>query len=153
LVILLGDRGQVHIIGQAWGDNPPSHVWFYTHWGCHELIDTVRRGMIKAKGGERETTWGVIPESSRWDDDEYFARAIFQEMVGDHDGLTGYGIFGGENGQHGDVYRTVTINVPEKTVRVYTDSSYTKDKLRFEGSFEDFVNTAEESIQWYDPDE
>ena len=69
----MGDRAQVKI---KMGDNPD--LYLYTHWGGSGLIEYVRTALTKR--------W-------RWDDEEYLARIVFDEMAGgQHDEETGLGI-------------------------------------------------------------
>jgi hypothetical protein len=67
----MGERGNI-CVKQAQGQ-----VWFYTHWRGHE-IKTVVQNALKKK--------------ERWDDGEYLARIIFDELRGDDSGTTGFGI-------------------------------------------------------------
>ena len=105
----MGDRGQVHIKDEE--------VWLYTHGGATDLIETVRTAL--------EKKW-------RWDDPEYLARIIFDEMVGDNQGNeTGYGIGGG---QHGDVWRIITLDCGVNKITVEDNGEKT-----LEQSFNDFI--------------
>jgi len=99
----MGDRAQVLI--------KDTGVFLYTHWDGTELIKTVKRALAKRQ---------------RWDDPEYLARIIFDEMVGENQGKeTGFGI-GTE--QHEDVWRVITIDCEEKTVKIKdTDRDIRKD--------------------------
>jgi hypothetical protein len=77
-------------------------VWFYTHWGATELVETVQEALRRGK--------------LRWDDEEYLARIIFNQMTGpDWKSTTGYGI---GLSKHGDVWQVVTVNCVEQTVSV-----------------------------------
>jgi len=88
----MGDRAQVRFI-----DRFGNKVWFYTHWRGSDLEETVRRAIKRADDG------------GRLDDDEYFARIVFNEMTrGEELETTGFGI-GFE--KHGDVSRVITINL------------------------------------------
>lgn len=99
----MGDRGQVRFIYSDYSeDGDGGEVWFYTHWGASELVGIVQSALRRGKG--------------RWDDDEYLARIIFCEMVGnDVDGTTGYGI---GMSKHGDVWQVVTVDASNNTVTV-----------------------------------
>ena len=67
----MGDRANVKVVD---GD---STVYLYTHWAGTELPETLAR---------------ALGRQARWDDGQYLARIIFQEMLGDDDGALGYGI-------------------------------------------------------------
>ena len=89
----MGDRAQVHIKDEK--------VWLYTHWGRSGLVEDVKRALAKRL---------------RWNDPEYLARIIFEEMVGDQTGTeTGFGI---GCAQHGDVFDYVEINCENQTVSI-----------------------------------
>jgi hypothetical protein len=88
----MGDRSHVYI--------EDTGVYLYTHWRGHELPQTVALALSREE---------------RWRDPEYLARIIFDEMVGDNDSATGYGI-GTE--QHGDVYRVVRVDCSEQEITV-----------------------------------
>ena len=106
----MGDRGQVHIKDEG--------VWLYTHWSAHNLIETVKRAMAKK--------W-------RWDDPEYLARIIFDEMVGNQQGQeTGFGI--SSKGPHGDEWRIITIDCASQIVSLSDNGALPS---RF--SFTDFI--------------
>jgi len=105
----MGDRGQVLVKDEG--------IYLYTHWSATELIDTVKTALAKR--------W-------RWDDPEYLARIIFDEMTKDsHGEETGYGI---GSGKHGDIWRLITIDCESQTVTVEDDN-----KEIFRGTFEEFL--------------
>jgi len=90
----MGDRGSVHIKDEK--------VWLYTHYGASELTKTIKK---------------ALAHKQRWNDAEYLARIIFDEMTrGCCRPYTGYGISG--RGPHGDELRIVTIDVENQTVKV-----------------------------------
>lgn len=68
----MGCRGQI-AIEQEEGD-----IYLYTHWRGDEIEDIVRKAL--KRGHER------------WDDPEYLARIVFDEMVNGDKDTTGYGI-------------------------------------------------------------
>lgn len=117
----MGDRGQVKING----------VYLYTHFGASELIKDVQIALAKR--------W-------RWNDLEYLARIIFDEMKGD-DFITetGYGI---GTKLHGDVWRLIEVN---KNEIIVWDISYTK-KLK-KKRIQEFKGTFEEFLEWKPKDE
>lgn len=53
-------------------------IYLYTHWSGYELPETLRKGLVKGR--------------SRWDDETYLGRVLFQEMIGTDNGVTGFGI-------------------------------------------------------------
>jgi len=113
--LTIGDRAQVKIKGHA-----DTCVYLYTHWGGYRVEMEVRKALALKE---------------RWDDDEYLARIIFCEMIGDNtEGTTGYGI---GTGEHGDIGLLITVDTVQQDVlihHVYADY----DDKKF--SFEDFIN-------------
>jgi hypothetical protein len=108
----MGDRGQVFIEDEG--------VWLYTHWGATGLIDDVKRALAKK--------W-------RWDDPEYLARIILEEMVGptQYGTETGFGISG--EGPHGDEWRIITVNCKEKTITIQDNEGNPRSY-----TFENFID-------------
>jgi hypothetical protein len=110
----MGDRAQVQI--------KPSGVFLYSHWGGNELPDDVHRALSKR--------W-------RWNDEEYLARIIFDEMTaGCSDEETGFGI---STSKHGDVWRLIIIDCDRQEVLI---EDHGKPVSR--QSFEDFVKPENE---------
>jgi hypothetical protein len=111
----MGDRGQVQIkLGGKDKD-----VYLYTHWDATGLIETVKKALTKK--------W-------RWDDPEYLARIIFDEMVGKDQGEeTGFGI---GTAKHGDIWRLIIVDVPNNKISIQDDG-----KNRGLYSFDDFIDT------------
>jgi hypothetical protein len=108
----MGDRGQVLMKNEK--------VYLYTHWGASELIKDVEKAIAKRV---------------RWDDEEYLARIIFDEMIGKNKGEeTGFGI-GGK--KHGDIWRLITVDCDNETITVDDN-----DKNIFNGDFEEFLKWA-----------
>ena len=107
----MGDRGQVYIKDE--------NVWLYTHWGASELTKTVRKALAHKR---------------RWEDAEYLARIIFDEMTrgGGDCPYTGYGISG--RGPHGDAWRIITVDVGNKVVRVEDNGV-----VEIETTFDEFI--------------
>ncbi len=111
----MGDRAQVHIVDE--------NVWLYTHWDGSQLIETVRAALSKK--------W-------RWDDPEYLARIIFDEMVGKNQGKeTGFGI---SSGGSGDVDLIVSVNCKQQTVEAKKTNGFVSGKVILSESFADFTN-------------
>lgn len=89
----MGDRGQVYIKDEK--------TYLYTHWGATDLPAQVERAIAKK--------W-------RWDDPEYLARIIFDEMTdGSHGEETGFGI---GHSQHGDIWMLVIVDCKKQTVTI-----------------------------------
>lgn len=92
----MGDRGQVYVHE---GDEPG--VYLYTHWGASHLTNTVK---------------GALAKHWRWEDGEYLARIIFEEMIaGSEHTETGYGI---GTQLHGDVWKVVDVDCATQHVKV-----------------------------------
>ena len=117
----MGDRAQVHIKDEK--------VWLYTHWGRLSLVEDVKRALAKRL---------------RWNDPEYLARIIFEEMVGDQTGTeTGFGI---GCAQHGDVFDYIEINCENQTVSIVEtkrEMGGTDLLVTDTCSFEEFVSRIE----------
>ena len=107
----MGDRGQVHIKDEG--------VWLYTHWGATDLDETVKRAISKR--------W-------RWNDPEYLARIIFDEMIGEEQGSeTGFGI--SSKGPHGDEWKIIEIDCQNQTISI---NEYDGENIKTY-SFDDFI--------------
>lgn len=77
----MGDRGNIAIREEAdWLSlNPQEAVFLYGHWAGDGLPETLRAALARSR--------------SRWEDTQYLARVIFEEMIRDRIGDTaGYGI-------------------------------------------------------------
>jgi hypothetical protein len=92
----MGDRGNVKMV---FGEGPA--VFLYTHWQGTELPQTVAKALEK----------GV----SRWDDPAYLSRVVFQEMIGNDDDVTGFGIAPYEIDPN---HETIEVNCALKLVRI-----------------------------------
>lgn len=70
----MGDRANVYI-----HEGARPGVYLYTHWDGYRLPNVVQDALRRGE--------------SRWNDDQYLARIVFCEMVGDQTkGESGYGI-------------------------------------------------------------
>lgn len=129
----MGDRANI-VIRDTWPDDLGNKeaVFLYTHWGGTELPDTLRRAL--SSGG-------------RWDDPQYLARIVFQAMLGDDVGETGYGI----STRLGDnEYDLIVLR--EERVYLLSESAYLSDGFAGLGScpscsFAD-VRDAEGTLTW-----
>lgn len=90
----MGDRANVRVV---YAD---SSIFLYTHWEGHSLPSTLQNALLKKE---------------RWDDGQYLSRIIFQEMIGQDAGTTGFGI--SSIVEDGDD-RVLIVNVDEQTVSV-----------------------------------
>lgn len=70
----MGDRSNIAI--QSTYDQGTARVYLYSHWSGESIIKSALQGM----------------KSGRVNDSQYLARVIFQDMLGDDKGETGYGI-------------------------------------------------------------
>jgi hypothetical protein len=106
-------------------------VYLYTHWGGTNLPQVVSNALAR---------------DARWNDPEYLARIIFDQMTeGSHGSETGHGI-GTE--QHGDVYRVVHINCSEREVTVETGTAPWHDEADREAITYDFEQFANANPEW-----
>ena len=70
----MGDRAQVRL----YDDKTEGSVYLYTHWNGSDL---------------RETVKAALSRRQRWDDVEYLARIVFEEMIQGNEGSeSGFGI-------------------------------------------------------------
>ena len=97
-------------------------VYLYSHWGSGSIMLAVVR---------------AIANEWRWDDPEYLARIIFDEMMsGNHGGETGFGI---GTKMHGDLDNLVTVDCDKQEV-TYTSMSNGQSST---SSFQDLVADAQ----------
>jgi len=119
----MGDRAQVHF--------EDTGAWLYTHWGGRTLPEVVRQALAR---------------DERWNDPEYLARIVFDEMTGDDTSATGFGI-GTE--QLGGVTQTIHIDCSEQEVRLVREQYTTKTSNEEVHEFEEFVNL-DKPLKWPD---
>ena len=92
----MGSRAQVKIINH---DDPA--LYLYTHWQADALPELVKTALARKE---------------RWDDPEYLARIIFDEMTKGRQGEeTGYGI---STVQNGDILFLVVVDIGKQTVHI-----------------------------------
>ncbi len=68
----MGNRGNIKI------EQSDGALFLYTHWGGSDLCVTLATALDKGR--------------SRWTDESYHTRIIFNELQGDDRGTTGFGI-------------------------------------------------------------
>lgn len=103
----MSTRAQVRMVN--------SNIYLYQHSDGYDLPKEVQN---------------AIKRHQRWDDEEYLARIIFDEMKGDDiDGELGFGI---GNSEHGDIEYLVSVDVDKQTIRVKGEGFNNKVKYSFE---------------------
>ncbi len=70
----MGDRGNIVIVDPSGAEK----LFMYTHWTGSDVHRILAKGLKKGE--------------SRWGDDSYLNRIIFQTLIEGDDGTTGYGI-------------------------------------------------------------
>ena len=113
----MGDRANVKVV------EGNSKVFLYTHWRGSELPKILQQ---------------ALSYKERWTDNQYLARIIFQEMLGDDTGTMGFGI-SSTVGDGED--RVLTVNVDKQEVSV------ANPKITW--SFEEYLSADTEKV-WYD---
>ncbi len=107
----MGNRGQVLIEDEK--------IYLYTHWGAEDIVSDVSMALSRHQ---------------RWDDPEYLARIIFDELSGNEKGEeTGFGI---GTSQHTDIEKLVIVNCGDKKVIIKDIYGESEEVL----SFQDFIN-------------
>jgi hypothetical protein len=78
----MGDRGNIvvlqHGYGYGDGDAPDGAIYLYTHWRGSELPSLLATGLDRGR--------------SRWTDEPYLTRIIFDALTGGDHETTGFGI-------------------------------------------------------------
>lgn len=120
----MGNRA--NIVVKGWNDN--EFIYLYTHWEGSETPKNLR---------------DALALNERWDDSAYLTRIIFQTMLGDDRGTTGYGI----SASMGDNGNPLLVVVPNEQA-VYVNSSVSDllggDKI----SMQDFSTLTDEECKW-----
>lgn len=122
----MGDRANI-VVRQENNTNK-GDVWFYTHWRGHDIADVVKSALAKKE---------------RWEDSSYLARIIFDELRGDDNGTTGFGI---STTLQDNEHEIIVVDVPNQVVFKIKESSLIDYRLpdihnppdRI--SFEDYIN-------------
>lgn len=127
----MGDRGNIVLTGK---DCFPHRVYLYTHWGGFDRKAILARALEKGR--------------ERWGDPSYLARVIFQELLGNNDALTGFGI---STEATDNEYPFLVVDLTAKTVweeadtRKHFNIALQHDSIRKPISFEDFL--ADQSVK------
>lgn len=135
----MGDRA-VFMAVEAWSEETPKYLVFYTHWGGHTL--------------EANLADWLSDSRSRWGDGPYLNRMLFSRMIqGEVMGETGYGIM--VNDIPGDIEHDVLVvdhahlmvyRVPRKDALGLTKQLWTKVREKYEATpFEEFAKAKEKT--------
>jgi len=118
----MGDRANV-VVQESWAPEgqAPGEVFLYTHWGGSELP-----GILQT----------ALKRNARWTDSSYLCRIIFQTMVGDDRGETGYGIGASRPDNE---YPYLVVDCKEQEIRAERESDLPRTVLK-KWSFEEFCN-------------
>lgn len=107
----MGIRGNIKCVADG------HTIYFYTHWRGSDLPNLLRTALVKGK--------------SRWSDGPYLNRVIFQTMIGDDKGETGFAIWGNVCDNENPI---VTVDHDAETVEVsgktWTFAEYVKTTER-----------------------
>jgi hypothetical protein len=103
----MGDRGNI-FVQEAVEDGKRVGVYLYGHWSGFQMPAILQR---------------ALKHEERWDDPQYFSRIVFQELVGDDRGCTGYGI----SARKGDNEYAILIANCEKQVVEQTKRGHDAD--------------------------
>ena len=71
----MGERASIKVTHYDDG-----HIWLYSHWGGHEIVETLAEGLARAKSAGRLT------------DPSYATRIIFDTLTGCRGDDLGFGI-------------------------------------------------------------
>lgn len=116
----MGDRGNIAVefdIGKK--------VYFYTHWNGSSLPFILKKALERGR--------------PRWNDDSYFARILFCELIKDDvDGLTGYRI---SLDSAGDAEHPILVVSPDLGKIWFEDRPETKY------TFEEFLRLPEQDLE------
>jgi len=104
----MGERGNIRTV-----EDEHAEIWFYTHWRGYETHTIVQKAL---KNGE-----------DRWDDAPYLRRIIFQELIGNDCGNTGFGI---SDSKGDDNYPDVEVNISKQTITIKEKSWTFKDYIK-----------------------
>jgi len=115
----MGARAQIEV------KQKPHSVFLYTHWGADTILQDTIKGMIKGK--------------SRWNDSNYLTRILFDSLIKDNDGTTGYGI---GTFQAGDIEKLIVVDTKHKEIKYYAvNGNIDQDRLLIsEHKFEEFID-------------
>lgn len=84
----MGDRAQI-AIKQSGGK---SKLYLYAHWAGSDIFPSIQKSLDRAR--------------DRWGDPEYLARVVFQDLIGNDDKTTGFGI---STQRHSDIEHLVPV--------------------------------------------
>jgi hypothetical protein len=115
----MGDRAQIAV---KMGNAKKGRVYLYAHWAGAALFADLQ---------------AALQRRERWQDAEYLARIIFQEMIGDDRGSTGFGI---GTAKHGDLEHPVPVLDCENGRITWEAADFGPDEHYYRAStFEEFA--------------
>lgn len=107
----MGDKGNI-VVRQESNTNR-GDVWFYTHWSGGDIKKTAQKALEKGRG--------------RWGDSSYLARIVFQQLIGEDDGETGFGVSTSIADNEHDI---LVIDDTSSTVYMVPESSLDSGRLQ-----------------------
>lgn len=127
----MGDRANVAFKCDSDSDQ---HIFFYTHWGGHELPKDLQDALRIAR--------------PRWGDDSYCCRIILSNLIPDHASETGSGISLDVMDNEHSVF---VVDLPKREIRLCS-FDHDKWKVNFsdvleEWTFEGFVGSPTEALE------
>lgn len=128
----MGDRANIVVVQNHIHAAPCPRIWLYSHWGGHGLANALASALARGR--------------SRWGDEGYLARIIFDEMTGGNKGETGYGIttYPTDN----DAYPVLVVDCDKQTV--FTEPFPRHGSIRGSGlswSFDEYASL--EAFGWW----
>ena len=124
----MGCRGNIQIDQDAMcGETPPS-LFLYTHWNGNQVCEILAGALEKGR--------------SRWNDDGYMTRIIFNQLQGDDRDVTGFGIQVGYAPDN-------EYEIPRVFWTEYNADTFTEPRIRIE--YNGVVRGAENWIAFHLP--
>ena len=124
----MGARGNIQIDQDAMSQEKPDSLFLYTHWAGGHICEILAAGLEKGR--------------SRWNDDAYMTRIIFNELQDDDRDLTGFGIQVGYAPDN-------EYEIPRVFWTTYDAENFDQERIRIE--YNGIVRTADEWIAFFLP--
>jgi hypothetical protein len=125
----MGDRGNI-VFRQEVGD---AHLWMYSHWAGHALPGVLRDGLAHGR--------------TRWTDEPYLARIIFDAVSGTPGELTGVGL---STYPTDNEHALLVVDVSQQRVELhaYPRDGWSKDSKPVESwGFEVYSRLTDEQVR------